>query len=191
MSRSRIVVLVVVILALVAIGHHQLAQLSNQALNTTFVTEAQATATPTPTVTPTPTPAPIGESCTFGFYKNHTGFINGGSCVSGVTKDTLVSTIFGSVGSSCVFNLTLLEALKAQAGQSGPCPNNNAQINLMHQAIAAWLNATTSSPSACAAAAQIVVLTDQAIVAGDAAMDALKNFLETNINNDKIGRCVD
>jgi len=195
MTRSRIVVLVVVVLALVAIGHHQLEQLSNNALNTSFVTSVQAyaTATPTPTVTPTPTPtptpAPIGESCTPGFYKNHTSFINGGSCVSGVSGGTLVSAIFGSVGSSCVYNKTLLEVLSSPASACGPGSPAQAQLNLMRQAITAWLNATTSSPSACTAAAQIVVQTDLAILAGAGSEGLLQNSFETNINNDKIGRC--
>ena len=194
MNRTKIVTLLLAVLVLVAVGHHQLVQMSTQALNTPLVPYALAFTSPSPgpspgpSASPTPTPQ-IGESCTPGFYKNHTTFINGGSCVAGVTKDTLVSTIFGSVGSSCVFNLTLLQALSAAPGQV--CVGDQAQLNLMRQAITAWLNATTSSPSACSAASEIVILTDQAILAGPTAEGQLQNFFETNINNDKIGRCKD
>lgn len=201
MSRTRIVVLMVVVLALVAIGHHQLAQLSNNVLNTSFIPEAQATSTPTPTPTPTatptptptPTPAPIGESCTPGFYKTpqHASFVNGGSCVAGVSGSTPVSTIFGSVGSSCVYNMTLVGLLNSPASACGAGTPAQAQLNLMRQAITAWLNATTSDPSACSAAAQIVVQTDLAIVAGAASEGLLQNSFEDNINNDKIGRCAE
>ena len=99
MKLGKVLTLSFLLLALVAIVNHQLAQNSK---NTSLITAAQAqgapTETPTPTATPTPTPTStpvIGESCTPGFYKTHTSFINGGSCVGGVTKDTLVSTIFG------------------------------------------------------------------------------------------------
>ena len=200
MKVGKVLTLSFLLLALVAIVNHQLAQNSKQALNTSLITAAQAqpapteTSTPTPTPTPTPTTTPvIGESCTPGFYKNHTTFINGGSCVAGVTKDTLVSTIFG-VGSgidSCVSGKSLLEVLKAPADSCGSGTTAQKQLNLMRQAISAWLNATTSSPSACSAATGIVNATNQAIAAGDATMAALQSFLEKNVNNDKIGRCVD
>lgn len=200
MKVGKVLTLSFLLLALVAIVNHQLAQNSKQALNTSLITAAQAqpapteTSTPTPTPTPTPTTTPvIGESCTPGFYKNHTTFINGGSCVAGVTKDTLVSTIFG-VGSGidpCVSGKSLLGVLQAPASACGSGTTAQKQLNLMRQAISAWLNATTSSPSACSAATGIVNATNQAIAAGDATMAALQDFLEKNVNNDKIGRCVD
>ena len=198
MKVGKVLTLSFLLLALVAIVNHQLAQNSKQALNTSLITAAQAQPAPTETSTPTPTPTPtttpvIGESCTPGFYKNHTTFINGGSCVSGVTKDTLVSTIFG-VGSGidpCVSGKSLLGVLQAPASACGSGTTAQKQLNLMRQAISAWLNATTSSPSACSAATGIVNATNQAIAAGDATMAALQDFLEKNINNDKIGRCVD
>ncbi len=188
MNRGKIVMLLLVVLVLIAVGHHQLAQFTKDALNTPIVPLAYAYATVTPTVTPTPQ---IGESCTPGFYKNHTSFINGGSCVAGVTKDTVVSTIFGSFGDPCVYTKTLLQVLQAPASACVSGTSGQKQLNLMRQAISAWLNATTSSPSACGLAGGIVIATDQAIQAGDAAMEALQKFLEDNINNDKIGRCVD
>jgi len=200
MKVGKVLTLSFLLLALVAIVNHQLEQNSKQALNTSLITAAQAqpaptnTATPTATPTPSPTTTPvIGESCTPGFYKNHTTFINGGSCVSGVTKDTLVSTIFG-VGSGidpCVSGKSLLGVLQAPASACGSGTTAQKQLNLMRQAISAWLNATTSSPSACSAATGIVNATNQAIAAGDATMAALQDFFEKNINNDKIGRCVD
>jgi hypothetical protein len=194
MKVRKILTLSFLLLALVAIVNHQLAQNSKQVLNTSLIPAAQAQGTPTPTSTPTPTPTStpvIGESCTPGFYKNHTDFINGGTCVSGVTKDTLVSTVFGSFGSSCVYNKSLLQVLQAPASACGSGTTAQKQLNLMRQAISAWLNATTSSPSACSAAGGIVIATDQAIQAGDATMAALQTFLETNVNNDKIGRCAE
>jgi len=200
MKPGKIFTLACLLLALVAIVNHQLTQNSK---NASLITAAQAqvadtsptptpTATATATATPTSTPV-IGESCTPGFYKNHTSFINGGSCVGGVTKDTLVSTIFG-VGSGidpCVSSKTLLGVLQAPASACGSGTTAQKQLNLMRQAISAWLNATTSSPSACSAASGIVNATNQAIAAGDATMAALQSFLERNVNNDKIGRCVD
>jgi len=197
MKPGKIFTLACLLLALVAIVNHQLTQNSK---NASLITAAQAastateTPTPTPTATATPTSTPvIGESCTPGFYKTHTSFINGGSCVGGVTKDTLVSTIFG-VGSGidpCVSGKTLLGVLQAPASACGSGTTAQKQLNLMRQAISAWLNATTSSPSACSAASGIVNATNQAIAAGDATMAALQSFLERNVNNDKIGRCVD
>jgi len=196
MKPGKIFTLACLLLALVAIVNHQLTQNSK---NASLITAAQAqvadtSPTPTPTATATPTSTPvIGESCTPGFYKTHTSFINGGSCVGGVTKDTLVSTIFG-VGSGidpCVSGKTLLGVLQAPASACGSGTTAQKQLNLMRQAISAWLNATTSSPSACSAASGIVNATNQAIAAGDATMAALQSFLETNVNNDKIGRCVD
>ena len=197
MKPGKIFTLACLLLALVAIVNHQLTQNSK---NASLITAAQAastateTPTPTPTATATPTSTPvIGESCTPGFYKTHTSFINGGSCVGGVTKDTLVSTIFG-VGSGidpCVSGKTLLGVLQAPASACGSGTTAQKQLNLMRQAISAWLNATTSSPSACSAATGIVIATNQAIAAGDATMAALQDFLEKNVNNDKIGRCVD
>ena len=194
MKVGKVLTLSFLLLALVAIVNHQLAQNSKQALNTSLITAAQAQPAPTETSTPTPTTTPvIGESWTPGFYKNHTTFINGGSCVAGVTKDTLVSTIFG-VGSGidpCVSGKSLLGVLQAPASACGSGTTAQKQLNLMRQAISAWLNATTSSPSACSAATGIVNATNQAIAAGDATMAALQDFFEKNINNDKIGRCVD
>lgn len=196
MKPGKIFTLACLLLALVAIVNHQLTQNSK---NASLITAAQAqvadtSPTPTPTATATPTSTPvIGESCTPGFYKTHTSFINGGSCVGGVTKDTLVSTIFG-VGSGidpCVSGKTLLGVLQAPASACGSGTTAQKQLNLMRQAISAWLNATTSSPSACSAASGIVNATNQAIAAGDATMAALQSFLERNVNNDKIGRCVD
>jgi hypothetical protein len=191
MKVGKVLTLAFFLLALVAIVNHQLTQNFKTA---SLIPAAQAQGTPTATPTPSPTSTPvIGESCTPGFYKNHTDFINGGTCVSGVTKDTLVSTVFG-IGSgidACVSGKTLLQVLQAPASACGQGTTAQKQLNLMRQAISAWLNGTTSSPSACSAATGIVNATNQAIAAGDATMAALQSFLEKNVNNDKIGRCVD
>jgi hypothetical protein len=54
MTRVKVVFLAVLVLTLIALGHHQLARISNASL----IPAAQAQGTPTPTVTPTPTPTP-------------------------------------------------------------------------------------------------------------------------------------
>jgi hypothetical protein len=59
MNRTKVATLLIVVLALVAVGHHQLARMmSNQALSTNLIPLAYAQATPTPTPTPTPAPTP-------------------------------------------------------------------------------------------------------------------------------------
>ena len=62
MNRTKIVTLLLAVLVLVAVGHHQLVQMSKQALDTHLVALAQAqanaTATPTPTPGPSPSPSP-------------------------------------------------------------------------------------------------------------------------------------
>jgi hypothetical protein len=198
MNRTKIVTLLLAVLVLVALGHHQLGQMTTQALNTPLVPYALAQGTPSaspspsPSTSPTPTPS-IGESCTPGFYKNHTSFINGGSCFS-ANSSTTVATVFGT-GSGidpCVSSLTLLQALSVPASFCGAGTLAQTELNLMRQAITAVLNATTSTPSACSAATGIINATNAAIASQDATvMAALQSFLETNINNDKIGRCAD
>jgi len=97
----------------------------------------------------------------------------------------------GAKGVASVMVPAVRLLLKAPASACGSGTTAQKQLNLMRQAISAWLNATTSSPSACSAATGIVNATNQAIAAGDATMAALQDFFEKNINNDKIGRCVD
>src|SRR5439155_26963825 len=101
MTRTKLLALAGLVLALVAVGHHQPTQISKQALNTNFVPAAYAQATPTPTGTSTPTPTPtptpaIGEACTPGFFKNQPQFITGGMCFPGISQTSTVGQLFGT-----------------------------------------------------------------------------------------------
>ena len=126
MTRTKLLVLAGLVLALVAVGHHQLTQLSKQALNTNFVPAAYAfgtpTPTPTPTATPTPTPTPtpaISEACTPGFFKNHPQFITGGTCFPGISQTSTVGQLFGTASGidACVSSLSLLAAISGPSSQ--------------------------------------------------------------------------
>jgi hypothetical protein len=186
MNRTRIVMLLLVVLVLVAVGHHQLAQLSKQALNTPLVSTAYAQAGPTVTPTVTPTP-PIGQSCTLGFYKKNPGLISG--CF-GISSSTTVKTLLGasSAVDSCVGALTLLQALQAPASQCGTGNLAQAELIMIKQLITAVANAGNSNPAACGAASTIVAQANLAIAGGDkSSITAFGTLLESNINNDKFG----
>jgi hypothetical protein len=175
MTRTKIIVFMTLVLALVAIGHHQLRQLSKQALNTNFVPAAYAQSTPTPTPTPTPSPTPtpaISEACTPGFFKNHPQFITGGTCFPGITQNSTVAALFGTASgiNSCVSSLTLLQALSDPPNQcGGGLPQ--AELILIKQAITRVLNATNSSPPACTAAMAVITTTNSAIATAVATND--------------------
>jgi len=157
MNRSRIVVLVVVMLTLVAIGHHQLAQLSNKTLNTSFVPVAQAYQSPGPT--PSPSPTPGNQGCTPGFWKNHT---SAWQCFS---PGATVSSVFTGVDPSLASS-TLLQALSFQGGSTLA----GAEEILLRAAVAALLNACPGSGvNYPLTDAQIVTLVNDAIASGDRA----------------------
>jgi len=184
MNRTRIVMFLLVVLVLVAVGHHQLAQFSKHVLNTPLVSTAYAGPVASPTVTPTP---PIGQSCTLGFYKKNFELITG--CF-GISFSTKVSTLLGagSAVDSCVGNLTLLGALQAPASQCGTGNLAQAELIMIKQLIAAVANAGNSSPPACGAASTLVAQANLLIALGDkSAITAFGTSLESNINNDKIG----
>jgi hypothetical protein len=203
MKIGKIVTLSFLLLALVAIVNHQLAQNPTQALNTSLITTAQAqgtpTATATPTATPTSTPSPtpgIGQSCTPGFYKTHQQFIIG----CGVTgpNETLTQLGLNNLA-TCDHNgsvfpmgdLSLITTLSAPASYCGPGTLAQQELNLLRQVITAYLNGANSNPQACGAAADIITLANAAIgkaAGGDSSgLATLQNSLETNINNDKFG----
>ena len=167
MTRTKLLALAGLVLALVAVGHHQLTQISKQALNTNFVPAAYAQATPTPTGTPTPTPTPtpaIGEACTPGFFKNHPQFITGGTCFPGITQTSTVASLFGIASGidGCVSGLSLLAAISGPSSQcGGGLPQ--AELILIRQAITRVLNATNSSPAACTAGMAVITTTNSAI----------------------------
>jgi len=204
---GKIITLSFLLLALVSIVNHQLAQNSKQALNTSLISTAQAgptstsTPTPTPTSTPTSTPSPtpeIGQSCTPGFYKTHPEFITG----CGITgpDETLAALGLNNLA-NCdhpgnVFpmgDLTLLQALGKNTPASFCGSGNLAQkeLNLLRQVVTAVLNGSNSNPQACGAASDIITLANAAIAkaAGgdDSGLATLQSSLETNINNDKFG----
>jgi hypothetical protein len=56
MNRNKIVVLLLLVIAFIAIGHHQLMRISTQALNTNLVPLAYAQASPGPSPSPSPSP---------------------------------------------------------------------------------------------------------------------------------------
>jgi hypothetical protein len=178
----------VVVLALFAMGHHQLAQLSNTALNTSFVTVAQAyqSPSPSPTATPTPTPGPINQSCTLGFYKKHPELLTG----CGITKDTKVSDVLGATNvEACVGNLTLIQALNADGSACGSGNLAQAELILVKQLIAALGNAVNSTPTpACVAGGTLI---GQAIIVLSSKdrtqITSFASQIESSINNDQFG----
>ncbi len=184
MNRTRIVMLLLVVLVLVAVGHHQLAQFSKHVLNTPLVSTAYAGPVASPTVTPTPS---IGQSCTLGFYKKNFELITG--CF-GISSSTTVSTLLGagSAVNSCVGSLTLLQALQAPASQCGTGNLAQAELIMIKQLITAVANAGNSSPPACGAASTLVAQANLLIALGDkSSITAFGTSLESNINNDKLG----
>ena len=184
MNRTRIVMFLLVVLVLVAVGHHQLAQFSKHVLNTPLVSTAYAGPVASPTVTPTPS---IGQSCTLGFYKKNFELITG--CF-GISSSTTVSTLLGagSAVDSCVGSLTLLQALQAPASQCGTGNLAQAELIMTKQLITAVANAGNSSPPACGAASTLVAQANLLIALGDkSSITAFGTSLESNINNDKIG----
>ena len=184
MNRTRIVMFLLVVLVLVAVGHHQLAQFSKHVLNTPLVSTAYAGPVASPTVTPTPS---IGQSCTLGFYKKNFELITG--CF-GISSSTTVSTLLGagSAVNSCVGSLTLLQALQAPASQCGTGNLAQAELIMIKQLITAVANAGNSSPPACGAASTLVAQANLLIALGDkSSITAFGTSLESNINNDKLG----
>jgi hypothetical protein len=97
-----------------------------------------------------PASAHINQHCTVGFYKNHSKFINSGSCTRFVfDANTLVSALFPDVD-SCVGSLTLLQLLQGSTtvcGAGSTIPG--AEVILLRQAIARISNATNSTPISC------------------------------------------
>jgi hypothetical protein len=156
MNRTKILTLLLAVLALVAVGHHQLVQMSKQAMNTPLVPLAYAGAvSPTPTASPTPTP--INEGCTPGFWKNNALKKGASQWPSGFTPDELLST--AGFDTSLTGDATLLAALQFQGGST---LEGAAEI-LLRAAVAAVLNAAKfgGSPST------IISEVNSALASGD------------------------
>ena len=105
---------------------------------------------------------PITQACTVGFFKNHPQFITGGSCVSGLNQNTLVSAVFTpEEAGSCVGNLSILELLSSPTSVCGKGNTlEGAEVILLRQAITRVLNGTHSF-DACHAVIGVIKTTDQ------------------------------
>jgi hypothetical protein len=97
-----------------------------------------------------PASAHVTQHCTVGFYKNHSQFLNSGTCTNFVfDSSTLVSALFPDVD-PCVGALTLLQLLQDSTtvcGAGSTIPG--AEVILLRQAIARIANAANSSPPSC------------------------------------------
>ena len=137
--------------------------------------------------------ANILQSCTPGFYKNHTQFIQGSSCGLSFDQNSTVSSLGIVAVDSCVGNLNLLQALSAPSsfcgsGQAGQL--DNGEITLLRQGITRILNATNSNPAACNAINPLIAVMNNAINTSIANDDktAMINQATTfgNLNNDSV-----
>lgn len=97
-----------------------------------------------------PAAAHVTQHCTVGFYKNHSQFLNSGTCTNpSFTKDTVVSTVFPDVD-SCVGAMTFLQLISAPSNACGAASSlAGGEIILLRQAIARLANAANSNPPSC------------------------------------------
>ncbi len=97
-----------------------------------------------------PASAHVTQHCTVGFYKNHTQYLNNGTCTNYTfSPTTLVSTLFPDVD-SCVGALTLEGLLSAPSSACGGANTiAGGEIILLRQAIARIANAANSDPPSC------------------------------------------
>ncbi|MGH9642488.1 MAG: putative Ig domain-containing protein [Terriglobales bacterium] len=153
-----------------------------------FVTGGQLTLQSGPNVTaPDCSGDAIGQSCTLGYYKNHSQLIQG--CF-GIASSTLISTLLGPTSGvdSCVGGLTLLQDLQAPGSKCGGGTLAQAELIMTKQLITAVANGGNTNPAACDAAAVLIGQADQLIAGGNAnAITAYGSYLESTYNNDKIG----
>ncbi len=100
--------------------------------------------------TTVPASAHVTEHCTVGFFKNHSQFLNSGTCSKTVfDPTTLVSALFPDVD-SCVGSLTILGLLESPTSVCGSGSTfAGAEVILLRQAIARLGNAANSSPPSC------------------------------------------
>lgn len=153
-----------------------------------FITGGQLTLQSGPAITaPNCSLETIGQSCTLGFYKNHSQYIQG--CF-GMNSNTTVSQFLGagSAVDPCVGSLTLLGDLQAPGSQCGSGNLAQAELIMTKQLITAVVNAGNSNPTACDQAAVLIGQANQLIANGDPnALTAYGSLLESEYNNDKIG----
>jgi len=111
-----------------------------------------------------PASAHITQHCTVGFYKNHSKFLNSGSCTNFVfDANTLVSALFPDAD-PCVGSLTLLQLLQSSTSVCGTGSTiPGAEVILLRQAIARIANAANSTPISCDAVGGTIKQTNTAI----------------------------
>jgi len=111
-----------------------------------------------------PAAAHVTQHCTVGFYKNHSQFLNSGTCTNpSFTKDTLVSAVFPNVD-ACVGAMTFLQLLQAPSNACGVASTlAGGEIILLRQAIARLANAANSDPASCDAVGGTTAKTNDTI----------------------------
>jgi hypothetical protein len=97
-----------------------------------------------------PASAHVTQHCTVGFYKNHSQFLNNGTCTNYTfDQNTLVSTLFPDAD-PCVGAMTLLGLLQSPSSACGGANTMaGGEIILLRQAIARIANAANSDPPSC------------------------------------------
>jgi hypothetical protein len=114
----------------------------------------------------------------------------GGSCISGLNQDTLVSAVFSPVeAGSCVGNLSILGLLSSPTTVCGKGNTlEGAEVILLRQAITRVLNGTHSF-NACHAVMGVIKTTDASIDNAIATNDlsGMKSLADRydGLNNDK------
>jgi hypothetical protein len=181
MNRSRLIVLGVLALAVVAVGSHQFQHFSNQVLNTNLIPAAYARGTPTPSPSPSPSPSPTPafQACTPGYWKQPQHF---DSWVGYTQTDTLSGV--GFTNTSPYQNTTLLEALSFQGGSG----LDGAKRILLRTAVAALLNSTAVNYPLTTA--EVISAVNNALATGDrntilavaAQGDAINNAFPCTLN---------
>lgn len=134
--------------------------------------------------------ANILQSCTPGFFKNHTQFIQGATCSLSFDANTTVSALGLATVDSCVGNLTLLQALSVPSSYCGTSQLDTGDIIMLRQGITRILNATNSNPPACSAINPLISRNNTAV--SDAIADDSNAPMITqatiwgNLNNDSV-----
>jgi hypothetical protein len=97
-----------------------------------------------------PASANVTQHCTVGFYKNHTQFLNNGSCAQiAFNSNTVVSTVFPDVD-PCVGAMTFLQVMSAPSSACGGANTlAGGEIILLRQGITRLANAAYSAPTSC------------------------------------------
>jgi hypothetical protein len=97
-----------------------------------------------------PASAHVTQHCTVGFYKNHTQYLDNGSCTNYTfDQNTLVSVLFPDVD-PCVGAMTLQQLLSSPSSACGGASTlAGGEIILLRQAITRIANGANSDPVSC------------------------------------------